>query len=464
MTCAGDNTAYCGAGNRLSVYIKNGTSSAGISSSSSSGSSRQSLVISSSTGVSSSTQGSSSSSLISSSTTNLLSSSRTSSTSSAATPSQTLAISKTVGKYTFQGCYTEASSNRALMGASFYNYTAMTLELCASSCSGYTWWGVEYGGECTFLSPFVTSQANFEPGYCGNTLDSTSLNTTMTDCSFSCPGNQYEYCGARNRVQMYKLSPVSSSASSSVSSSSSTLPTNNAVVASTSSSTSSSVSPTQTTTSSSSTVSASTSRSTTTTSSSSVLPTSTSSTLQSSSSTLRSTTSSTSPTSSTSQSSTLQSSSSTLRTTTSSPSPTSSSSSSSFSSSSSSTTSSKAATYTGPPVTSEGNANFTYYSCISEPASGRALSKQVENNGTYMTIEKCLSDCWMYQYAGVEYGRECWCGNTLNTGGANLNLTDDNCSSKCPGNSSEFCGAGKKLNLYWFDVKKAMMNNGTLQG
>jgi hypothetical protein len=35
-----------------------------------------------------------------------------------------------------------------LTGASYYNYTAMTLEMCASSCSGFTFWGVEYGGEC----------------------------------------------------------------------------------------------------------------------------------------------------------------------------------------------------------------------------------------------------------------------------------------------------------------------------
>jgi hypothetical protein len=105
--------------------------------------------------------------------------------------------------------------------------------------------------------------------------------------------------------------------------------------------------------------------------------------------------------------STSTSQSSTLQPTTSSSSLSSSISSSSPSSpSSSSTTSSKVATYTGPPVTSQGNVNFTYYSCLSEPSSGRALQKQVENNGTYMTIEKCLSNCWMYQYAGVEYGRE----------------------------------------------------------
>jgi hypothetical protein len=203
---------------------------------------------------------------------------------------------------------------------------------------------------------------NFVVGYCGNTIDSTSTNaTTQADCSFSCPGNQYEYCGAGNRLQMYKLSPVSSSVSSS-----SSLSTVNAVAASTSSSSTPAQSPMQTIS----------------TSASAPATTSTS----------------------TSQSSTLQS-----ATSTSSLSSSISSSSSSFpssSSTSSSTTTSKIATYTGPPVTSQGNVNFTYYSCLSEPSSGRALQKQVENNGTYMTIEKCLSNCWMYQYAGVEYGRE----------------------------------------------------------
>jgi hypothetical protein len=258
------------------------------------------------------------------------------------------------------------------------------------------------------------SFADITIGYCGNTLDSTSvLATTQADCSFICPGNQYEYCGAGNRLEMYKLTPVSSSSSSS----SSSLSTNNAVVA--------------TSTSSSSTP---------------ATPPTTTSTSTSQSTTVQTTTSSSSQRSTTTTSAS------------------SSSSSSSSSSLSSSTTSSQVATYTGPPVTSQGNVNFTYYSCVSEPSSGRLLPSQVENNGTYMTIEKCLSDCWMYQYAGVEYGRECWCGNSLNTGtGGSLNVSDSNCGFTCPGNSSEFCGSGSHLSLYWFDVKKAMMNNGTLK-
>ncbi|KAF8849870.1 heme peroxidase [Acephala macrosclerotiorum] len=176
---------------------------------------------------------STSTSVISTSSTSVLSSSPSStlssssyitSTSSAATPTPTLAHKQTVEGYTFQGCYTEGTGVRALGSASFYNYTAMTIEMCASDCSGYSYFGVEYGGEC----------------YCGNTLASTSALAALSDCSFICPGNSYEYCGAGNRLEMYLLSTSASSSSSLVSSSSVAISS----LSSTSSSTSASASPT----------------------------------------------------------------------------------------------------------------------------------------------------------------------------------------------------------------------------
>lgn len=73
-------------------------------------------------------------------------------TSSSATATPTLAHKQTVGLYTFLGCYTEATNIRALSAASFYNYTGMNEEQCASDCTGYDYFGVEYGGECEQLS------------------------------------------------------------------------------------------------------------------------------------------------------------------------------------------------------------------------------------------------------------------------------------------------------------------------
>lgn len=62
----------------------------------------------------------------------------------------------------------------------------------------------------------------------------------------------------------------------------------------------------------------------------------------------------------------------------------------------------------------------------------------------------------MYKYAGVEYGRECWCGDTLNLVGdvgavPGGKVGDGDCGFVCPGNSSEFCGGRGRMSLFWFD-------------
>lgn len=86
-----------------------------------------------------------------------------------------------------------------------------------------------------------------------------------------------------------------------------------------------------------------------------------------------------------------------------------------------------------------------------------------------MTIDRCLSQCSQYKYAGVEYGRECWCGDTINFNGTlapipGKNVSDTECSYTCPGNSSQFCGAGNRINLYWFDFVKAAANGVDVTG
>ncbi|KAE9365731.1 WSC-domain-containing protein, partial [Stipitochalara longipes BDJ] len=88
--------------------------------------------------------------------------------------------------YTDEGCYTEATSERAL-SAYTYNNGGMTVELCAAACVGYTYFGVEYGTQC----------------YCGNSLNAGSVPAPPSDCNFPCPGNATEFCGAGNRLNVY---------------------------------------------------------------------------------------------------------------------------------------------------------------------------------------------------------------------------------------------------------------------
>jgi hypothetical protein len=64
-----------------------------------------------------------------------------------------------------------------------------------------------------------------------------------------------------------------------------------------------------------------------------------------------------------------------------------------------------------------------------------------------MTNEVCVAYCQKggYAYAGTEYSAECYCGNTI--GGTNI--TDiTQCSMKCSGDMSSYCGAGNRLSVW----------------
>jgi len=101
---------------------------------------------------------------------------------------------------------TEATNARALAAATTAT-DSMTLELCEQFCSGYTYWGTEYGRECESRSHFLNlQQPLIRIGYCGNSFSAGAVNTTASDCSFPCAGNSSEYCGAGNRLDVYVLS------------------------------------------------------------------------------------------------------------------------------------------------------------------------------------------------------------------------------------------------------------------
>jgi WSC domain len=86
----------------------------------------------------------------------------------------------------------------------------MTVEMYQAFCSSptpYQMFGVEYAGEC----------------YCGNVLQAGSVGAPTTDCSMTCDGSPYEFCGAGNRLDVYQFggsnpSSTSSSAASTTSS------------------------------------------------------------------------------------------------------------------------------------------------------------------------------------------------------------------------------------------------------
>ncbi|KAI1266095.1 WSC domain-containing protein [Xylariaceae sp. FL1019] len=145
----------------------------------------------------------------------------------------------TIGDYEYAGCYFDNNPSKALTttqpGGSF-----MTLEICATSCSGYQYFGTEYGGEC----------------YCGNVMTEGNTKTDESDCSMLCSGNTTEYCGNGNRLTLYSLngaevvftggSSSSSSSSTSTRSTSSATQSSSTTITSESGTTTSSQAPTST--------------------------------------------------------------------------------------------------------------------------------------------------------------------------------------------------------------------------
>jgi WSC domain len=91
---------------------------------------------------------------------------------------------------------------------------------------------------------------------------------------------------------------------------------------------------------------------------------------------------------------------------------------------------------------------YSYFGCYSEGTSSRALAAAVQVNYTTMTIEKCANFCYAsyYDYFGVEFGGECYCGSSFSAG--SRRFVDAVCTMPCGGAATEICGAGGYLSTY----------------
>ncbi|KAF4470185.1 fungistatic metabolite [Fusarium albosuccineum] len=109
------------------------------------------------------------------------------------TPPTALVVGQTKisnGMATYYGCYSEGANGRALSADSTADTVRMTNEMCVAFCQagGYTFAGTEYSQEC----------------YCGNSITSNNI-TDITQCSMQCRGNIFSYCGAGNRLSVWKI-------------------------------------------------------------------------------------------------------------------------------------------------------------------------------------------------------------------------------------------------------------------
>ncbi|KAF4638072.1 hypothetical protein G7Y89_g32 [Cudoniella acicularis] len=88
---------------------------------------------------------------------------------------------------------------------------------------------------------------------------------------------------------------------------------------------------------------------------------------------------------------------------------------------------------------------YTYYGCQTEVTNMQALNAKMSAYDT-MTVESCQIDCVDFRYYGLEYGRECYWGNSFNYGSVPAPSTDF--AVLCQGDASEICGNGLRLSIY----------------
>lgn len=78
----------------------------------------------------------------------------------------------------------------------------------------------------------------------------------------------------------------------------------------------------------------------------------------------------------------------------------------------------------------------------------RTLKTLLGEDGS-LTIDSCRNICRVsgYQLSGMENGRECWCGNSIQDPSYNIPAPLSDCSKTCPGDPKQFCGGGGRISL-----------------
>ncbi|KAF2728292.1 WSC-domain-containing protein [Polyplosphaeria fusca] len=109
--------------------------------------------------------------------------------------------------------------------------------------------------------------------------------------------------------------------------------------------------------------------------------------------------------------------------------------------------------YSGSGATSPACQDASYIGCYSDSVGQRTLQFPVSVAGgsSAMTVGGCTDTCRAkgYQFAGLEYARECWCGDDLRVPGRPVQGIPkiSGCNMICTGDGGAFCGGPDRLKL-----------------
>jgi len=102
------------------------------------------------------------------------------------------------------------------------------------------------------------------------------------------------------------------------------------------------------------------------------------------------------------------------------------------------------------PTTVPSVGDWTFQSCYTDSTSARTLERRVNAQGENVNAQSCTTDCQNqgFTLAGLEYGQECWCGNTIQNGAQ----PGAGCTMACVQTPSQTCGGPDALTLYSYSA------------
>ncbi|KAI2083645.1 hypothetical protein LOZ35_006849, partial [Ophidiomyces ophidiicola] len=89
--------------------------------------------------------------------------------------------------------------------------------------------------------------------------------------------------------------------------------------------------------------------------------------------------------------------------------------------------------------------SYTFEGCFTDSVGARALTGGASVDAQ-MTIARCAASCAAFQFFGLEYATECFCGNARAP--ASTPVAAAECNMPCGGDRSQTCGAANRLSLY----------------
>ncbi|KAK0747330.1 WSC domain-containing protein, partial [Apiosordaria backusii] len=89
---------------------------------------------------------------------------------------------------------------------------------------------------------------------------------------------------------------------------------------------------------------------------------------------------------------------------------------------------------------------YKYQGCYTDNRDDRTLTGKIHYDDS-MTLKKCATACSNYQWFGVTFGSQCFCGTSL--ADATEKRPEEECGMKCAGSKCQKCGDADRINVYW---------------